>query len=115
MTKPSQTMQQAQTTAEGDGAAPRRPEERTLQDQVRGILHEALESPDLPQHARTRLRALLLVHGHRPEQAFLEHLRLIRNADRADSGILAAAGSGHLFGALPQPMAFPVPAIAPAP
>ncbi|MGT2460810.1 hypothetical protein [Sinomonas atrocyanea] len=114
MTKLSHTMQQGQTMADRDVATKGRPEERTLQDQVRGILREALESPDLPEHTRATLRALLLVHGHRPEQALLEHLRLIRNPDRADSGILAAAGSGHLFSTLPQPMTLPVPAIAPA-
>lgn len=54
------------------------PEETTLQDQVRGILAEALASPRLPPHAKARLRAILAEYPDRPEEAFLEHLRLLR-------------------------------------
>jgi hypothetical protein len=57
------------------------PEEKTLRDQLRGILREALEGPGLSQESKDRLRRLMAEHTDRPEAAFVEHLRFLRAAE----------------------------------
>lgn len=57
------------------------PEEKTLRDQLRGILREALEGPGLSDESKDRLRALIAEHADRPEAAFVEHLRALRSAE----------------------------------
>jgi hypothetical protein len=57
------------------------PEEKTLRDQLRGILREALEGPGLADESKDRLRALMNEHADRPEVAFVEHLRSLRRAE----------------------------------
>ncbi|MDQ0259526.1 hypothetical protein J2W20_001417 [Sinomonas atrocyanea] len=78
------------------------PEETTVQDQVRDILAEALASPRLPGHAKARLRAILAEYPDRPEEALLEHLRLIRTGPR----LQRAGAPGVLASSADQP---PVP------
>jgi hypothetical protein len=68
---------------------PARPGEKTLADQVRGILREVLEKPGLPDAAKARLRHLVHHHGGHPERALLEHLRSLRNADGSEETLLA--------------------------
>ncbi|MGN6405988.1 hypothetical protein [Sinomonas sp.] len=64
------------------------PEEKTLRDQVRGILREALEGPGLTEESKDRLRRLIAEHPDRPEAAFVEHLRSLRLAE-SDGELLA--------------------------
>jgi hypothetical protein len=71
---------------------PTHPEELTLADQVRGILHEALEGPGLSEAAKARLKHLVRHHEDHPETALLEHLRGLRNADGSESEDVLLAG-----------------------
>ncbi|KHL05132.1 hypothetical protein LK10_02360 [Sinomonas humi] len=60
------------------------PEEKTLRDQARGILREALDGPGLREEDKERLRGLISKHPEQPERALLEHLRVLREVDRAE-------------------------------
>lgn len=55
-----------------------RPEEKTLRDQLHGILREALEASGLSEESKDRLRGLIADHADHPEVAFVEHLRALR-------------------------------------
>ncbi|WP_138413964.1 hypothetical protein [Sinomonas gamaensis] len=66
-----------------------RPEEKTLRDQLRGILADALEGPRLPEESKDRLRRLIAAHPDRPELAFIEHLRSLRTPAEEDRRLLA--------------------------
>jgi hypothetical protein len=68
---------------------PSRPEEKTLADQVQGIIREALQGPGLSDAAKTRLRHLLRHHQGHPEKALLEHLLALRNTDGSEEALLA--------------------------
>lgn len=89
-----------------------RPEERTLSDQVRGILAEALDRPGLPEHSKARLRILMAEHHDRPELAFLEHLRVIRGARVPEEAArrLFPADPGQRPGVLALLLSEPAPA-----
>jgi hypothetical protein len=65
------------------------PEEKTLRDQVRGILREALQRPGLAEEEKDRLRGLIAEHEAHPEQAFAEHLHALRHSAEPDEGLLA--------------------------
>jgi hypothetical protein len=72
------------TIGEPHSLPKQRPEEKTLRDQLRGILREALEGPGLSEESRDRLRRLIAEHVDRPEAAFVEHLRSLRAAESED-------------------------------
>lgn len=55
-----------------------RPDDDPLLTQVRGILNEVLEAGRLPEHAKDRLRVLMVEHAEHPERALIEHLRAVR-------------------------------------
>ncbi|WP_334172924.1 hypothetical protein [Sinomonas sp.] len=57
------------------------PEEKTLRDQVRGILRETMEWPALPEEHRDRLNRLMLEHPDHPETVLVEHLHALRRED----------------------------------
>ena len=92
---PSQMINDDPTaTAPGSGPA-RHPAERTLHDQIRGILAEALESPGLSEEAKDTLLALMLENPDDPGVAFLKHLHLIRRAARNEESSPTSAHVGH--------------------
>ena len=65
------------------------PEEKTLRDQVRGILRETLDGPGLPEDAKDRLCALIAADPDQPEHAFVDHLRALRAAPEPEEDLLA--------------------------
>lgn len=65
------------------------PEEKTLRDQVRGILREALEGTGLAEDVKDRLRGLIAQHGETPERALIEHLRAVWEEAEPDRELLA--------------------------
>lgn len=65
------------------------PDEKTLRDQVHGILREVLETPGLPEGAKDRLRGLIDQHAEHPERALLEHLHAMREDAEPSQGLLA--------------------------
>lgn len=89
-----------------------RSEEKTLSDQVRGILTEALNSPGLPERSKARLRDLMAQHHERPGLAFLEHLRVIRGARVPEEAArrLFPADPGQRPGVLALRLSEPAPA-----
>lgn len=78
----------AATTADTTPGNPARPQEKTLAEQVRGILGEVLDGPGLTDGAKARLRRLAHHHEAHPEKALLEHLRSLRNADGSEETLL---------------------------
>ena len=68
----------------GPWPPPPHPEEKTLRDQVCGILREALEGHGLPEESKDRRRALISEHREQPERALIEHLRSLRGDDGAE-------------------------------